>query len=161
MNKGILTIYTDGSHLKHTTGRLGMGGVLVDENGNKIAEFSRELDTNYLKRCFGTADVSNPTCELLANLFALVQFRDYLKGCTKVFMVADYEGVQKFNLKQWKAKLPYIKRIIELTDQEVKKQGLEKKINYRWVKGHQRSILDKDGMWNSYVDKLAKGQKDD
>ena len=30
-----------------------------------------------------------------ANLFALVQFRDHLKGCTKVFMVADYEGVQK------------------------------------------------------------------
>jgi ribonuclease HI len=153
-----LTIYTDGSHLKHTTGRLGIGGVLVDENGDKLDEFSKEINTDYLRDLLGTVDVSNPTCELLANLFALEQFEEYLKDCSEVYMVADYEGVQKFNLKQWKARLPYIKKIVDLTEQEVKKQKLEKRLKYRWVKGHQRSILDIDGMWNDYVDKLAKGQ---
>lgn len=154
------TIYTDGSHLKHTSGRLGVGGVMVDESGNIVSEFSEEIDLGYLKSAFGTSDVSNPTCEMLANLYALLRFRDSLKGCDSVIMKADYIGVQKFNTGEWRAKEPYIKKIKELTEKEVKSQGLTGKLEYAWVKGHQKkSILDPDARWNDYVDKLAKGEK--
>jgi len=153
------TIYTDGSHLKHTTGRLGIGGVLIDENGNKIDEFSVMLSPEYLMENFGTTEVSNPTCEMLANLFALRNFKDQIKNCYSLTMKADYEGVQKFNLGIWKAKESYIKKIKELTEEEVRNQRLQQKIHYEWVKGHQkRSVLSEDAKWNDYVDKLAKGE---
>lgn len=154
-----LTIYTDGSHLKHTSGRLGIGGVLIDEYGNKLDEFSEELSIDYLKRNFGTSDVSNPTCEMLANLFALRIFKDKIKGCSELVMKADYMGVQKFNTGEWKTREPYIKTIKELTDKEVQNQRLQFRIKYEWVKGHQkRSVLSEDAKWNDYVDKLAKGE---
>lgn len=156
-----LTIYTDGSHLKHTSGRLGIGGVLLDDFDNILSEFSEELSIEWLRERYGTSDVSNPTCEMLANLYALVKFRDLIKGCSSLTMKADYEGVQKWNTGIWKARLPYIKAIKDQTTEEIERQGLKGKIHFEWVKGHQKkSILSRDSRWNDYVDKLAKGIKE-
>ena len=157
MNKKLI-IYTDGSHLKHTSGRLGIGGVLLDEAENILGEFSEELSIDWLRTNYGTSDVSNPTCEMLATLIALKKFGDQLKDCNEVIMKADYEGVQKFNMGLWKTKAPYIKKIKEETGKEIRKLGLTGKIKFEWVKGHQKkSILSSDRVWNDYVDKLAKG----
>lgn len=156
-----LTIYTDGSHLKHTTGRLGIGGVLVDNDTNKkIDEFSQELSIDFLKNNYGTSDVSNPTCEMLAALISLRIFKTQIENCNSLCIKADYAGVREFNLGNWHAKAPYIQKIKIETDKEINSIGLRGKISFGWVKGHQnKSILDKDGIWNSYVDILAKGKK--
>lgn len=158
-----LLIYTDGSHLKHTTGRLGIGGVLVDARTNTmLSKFSEEIDLEYLKTHYGTTDVSNPTCEMLANLWALRQFRDWLTGGdTEVCMKADFIGVQNFNTGVWRTKAPYIKTIKEETQKEVLAQGLKDRIHYEWVKGHQTKaaiMADKDAYWNAVVDGLSKGE---
>ena len=60
----------------------------------------------------------------------------------------------------WKIKEPYIKKIKEEIDKEIKKKGLEGRIRFEWVKGHQnKSCMDSDAYWNNMVDLLAKGQK--
>lgn len=154
-----LTIYTDGSHLKHTSGRLGIGGVLI-ENNQKIEEFSEEISIGYMKEKFGTSDVSNPTCEMLATLWALRKFKDKIEKNDEIHMKADYIGVQSFILGKWKIKAPYIQKIKDEIDQELDSQNLRGRIYFEWVKGHQnKSILNPDAIWNSYVDLLAKGQK--
>lgn len=153
-----LTIYTDGSHLKHTTGRLGIGGILV-EDGKEIDKFSVEVSTDYLKRNYQTTDVSNPTCEMLATLFALRKFGWQFKKGDEITMKADYNGVQHFILGDWKIKAPYIKKIKDEIDNEIKSLGLTGRIHFEWVKGHQKkSVLDPDAIWNSRVDLLAKGE---
>lgn len=153
--KRVVNIYTDGSHLKHTTGRLGIGGILVI-GGQEVAKFSREISTDFLKKNFGTTDVSNPTCEMLAALFALKIFKDKLQSTDEVHMKADYLGVQAWNLGLWRIKAPYIQKIKDAIDKEIQDQGLQGRIFFNWVKGHQKSILDPDALWNSKVDLLAK-----
>ena len=153
-----LVIYTDGSHLKHTTGRLGIGGILV-ENGKAIDKFSIEVPTDYLRKNYETSDVSNPTCEMLATLLALRIFGPKFKKGDEIYMKADYNGVQSFISGAWKIKAPYIKKIKEEIDSEISKQGLSGRIHFEWVKGHQKkSVLDPDAIWNGRVDLLAKGE---
>ncbi len=153
-----LTIYTDGSHLKHTTGRLGIGGILV-EGGMAIDSFSLEVSTDYLKKNYETSDVSNPTCEMLAILVALRKFSGKIKKGDEVVMKQDYQGCQGWLGGGWKINAPYIKKIKEEIDAEISKQGLQGRIHFEWVKGHQRkSVLDPDAIWNNRVDKLAKGE---
>lgn len=149
------TIYTDGSHLKHTTGRLGIGGILVDETGKVIDRFSEEIDVDWLKQNYGTSDVSNPTCEMLATLRALKAFKRIIEW-KEVTMKADYQGCQRWTTGQWRCKMPYIKKINDEIQDEIRSQGL--KVSFEWVKGHQRGpALGKDAMFNGMVDKLAKG----
>ena len=77
-----LIIYTDGSHLdKQHGGRLGIGGVLVDPMKNKaISEFSEGINPKYMKITYGAQTCSNPTMELLAAYYALVQFKKELNS---------------------------------------------------------------------------------
>lgn len=153
-------IYTDGSHLKHTTGRLGIGGILLDERG-VVDSFSMEISIEYLKKTYGTSDVSNPTCEMLATLFALRNFKKYFGSRDQICMKADYNGVQNFILGNWKIKAPYIQKIKDEIDKEIDSQNLRGRIYFEWVKGHQKkSVLDPDAYWNNQVDLLAKGQED-
>ena len=152
-------IYTDGSHLKHTTGRLGIGGILTEDSKKEIDSFSVEVSTDYLKENFGTSDVSNPTCEMLAVLIALRNFRKQIKKGDEVILKADYLGVREWNLGKWKIKAPYIAKIKAAIDAEIKAQGLQGRVSFEWVKGHQsRSVLDPDAIWNNRVDLLAKGE---
>lgn len=152
------TIYTDGSHLKHTSKRLGVGGVMVDESDNIIDEFSEEVSIDFLKTTYGTSDVSNPTCEMLAALFAIKKFGSKMKPGDEACIKADYTGVMNFNTGVWKARLPYIILIRDEIQNEIKKQKLN--ITFGWVKGHQaKGILSQDSKWNNYVDLLAKGEK--
>lgn len=153
-----MKIYTDGSHLdKQNDGRLGVGGVLIDENGKKISEFSSELSKQYMKVSFGADKCSNPSAELTAVYHALLKFKKDLIGVDEVIVYADYIGVKSWMNGEWKIKEPYIQNIKNKIDYEIKKQGLQGKIRFEWVKGHNKGN-DPDTYWNNYVDKLAKDE---
>ena len=152
-------IYTDGSHLdKQHGGRLGCGGVLVVD-GKAIKTFSKELTGAYMKMMFGSDKCSNPSAELTAVYLALKEFRKELKGANKIIFHADFSGVKEWMTGKWKVKEVIIKNIKAKVDEEIAAQGLADKISFEWVKGHQslRDNKDPHAYWNSYVDKLAKG----
>ena len=160
-------IYIDGSHLdKQHNGRLGIGGVLVDLSGpgmgRLINEFSIELSPEYMNLTFGAEKCSNPSAELTALLHALYKFKKLYGPSDIVVIHADYIGVKSWMEGTWKIKEPYIARIKNDIDDEIRKQDLRGRISYEWVKGHQsKSALssDPDAYWNNYVDRLAKGEK--
>lgn len=156
----LLRMYTDGSHFKHTTGRLGVGGVLVDENNNILAEFSKEVSIDYLKLTYGTSDVSNPTCEMLAVYWGLVEFKKFLKSSNvEVISKADYLGVMNWINGTWKINKNYIQKIKDDIKAEMKALNLDGRITFDWVKGHQKNIVRySDAYWNDYVDSLSKGE---
>ena len=155
-------IYTDGSHLKRTTGRLGIGGIITEGAFKKIDSFSEELSVDYLRKNYGTSDVSNPTCEMLAALESIKIFSKYIKPGDEVVIKSDYSGVQNFILGKWKIKAPYIQKIKNEIDKELDSRGIRNQVDFEWVKGHQnKSVLDPDAFWNNQVDLLAKGQEDD
>jgi len=166
--KKSLHVYTDGSHLKHGSGRLGIGGVLVDYSypnslpGALIDEFSEELPTALLKSKFGPGaeTCSNPTAELAAVLFALKKFGKYFKGVDEIYICADYIGVREWMTGAWKVKEPYIQNIKDQIQSEIKKLGITNKVKYKWVKGHQKSSESADAFWNNRCDLLAKGEID-
>lgn len=166
MRKRDIVIYTDGSHLKHTTGRLGVGGVMIEKTTNKIIhEFSKEVLVDYLKLTYGTSDVSNPTCEMLAIYWALVEFKKYIKENDIVTFKCDYQGVpawiaggdKKNKIPAWKINKPYIQKIKDDIVKQIYKQGLDGRANFEWIRGHQKGNST-DAIWNNYVDLLAKGQ---
>jgi len=147
-----IDIYTDGSHLKHTTGRIGVGGVMIKDD-KPISEFSKYISPEYLKFMYGTSDCSNPTAEMLAVLIALQSFSKELKKYDMIVFHADYLGVKNWMEGNWKVKAPYIQAIKNDITEEIKRQGLTNKVKFEWVKGHSGQ------KWNEYVDKLAKGEK--
>jgi ribonuclease HI len=160
-----LIIYTDGSHLdkqKKQGGRLGAGGVIVKpmygQPGIPLGEFSQELDFNDMRIKYGATDPSNPTAEMMAVLIALQTFKKQLKQVDKVIMKADYLGCKEWNLGNWKIKEPYIQKIKDEIDKEIEEQNLEGRIDFEWVRGHQKGYSP-DVYWNNYVDLLAKGEK--
>lgn len=157
-------IYTDGSHLdKQNNGRLGVGGVLVDLKGpgmgTLLNKFSTELTPEYMNLSFGASKCSNPSAELVAVLHALYAFRGSWGPFDTIVLHADYLGVREWMTGKWKIKEPYIVRIKSDIDKEITRQGLQGRIEYRWVKGHQKfNGYDPDVYWNNYVDSLAKGK---
>ena len=163
-------IYTDGSHLdKQNNGRLGVGGVLVLPSstggiGKLIDKFSTELIESYMNLYFGTTKCSNPSAELVAVLHSLYNFSKYFTNEDTISIYADYIGVREWMTGKWKIKEPYIARIKSDIDEEIRKLGLVGRIDYNWIKGHQKntkSIIDPDIYWNNYVDLLAKGKNQD
>ena len=160
-----LDIYTDGSHLKRTTGRLGIGGVLIDlgQNqplGKKLDEFGVELDTRDMKANFGPGaeNCSNPTAELTAVLISLKNFGPLIKDADIITIHADYIGVKEWMTGNWKIKEPYIAKIKIAIENEIVNQKISGQIEYAWVRGHQKySPSNPDIHWNTYVDLLAKG----
>lgn len=160
--KKIIKIYTDGSHLKRTTGRIGCGGLMCDVSGGGLGKeldhFSVELTKEYLLSEFGTADVSNPTAEMVGALEALRRF-NIPSDTDEIIMLQDYLGVMSWNTGTWKIKAPYIRKIKSDIDREIKRKGLSGKISWQWVKAHQgKSVLDPDAIRNNQADKLAKGE---
>lgn len=162
-------IYIDGSHLdKQHNGRLGIGGVLVDLNdktggttngmGKLINKFSIELTPEYMKLSFGADKCSNPSAELTALLYALYQFKGSYGPNDKVIVHADYLGVREWMMGNWKIKEPYIARIKADIDKEIHNQSLQGRIEFKWVKGHQKDNTNPDVYWNNFVDSLAKGE---
>lgn len=151
-----LKIYTDGSHLKHTTGRLGVGGIIVKDD-KIIDEFSKEVSTDYLKLSYGTSDVSNPTCEMLAALHALYYFKNDINAHDTIELYADYQGVSSWLNGTWKINKPYIQKIKDDINEEINRQHLKGRITFHWVKGHQKGD-NQDAIYNNIVDKLSKGE---
>lgn len=154
-------IYTDGSDLKHTSRRLGVGGILIDPGmggtyGKKIGEFSEELSREEILRDYGTSDCSNPFAEMVAVYKAIQKFSSVFKPGDEVTFKADYEGIVGWLSGKWKAKQPYIKQIRDEILGVLKSSPW--KSDFEWVKGHQaKSVMSPDAFWNGEVDKLAKG----
>ena len=163
----VLEIYTDGSHLKLTTGRLGIGGVLIDPSqqqplGKLLGKFSIELQPAELKTKFGPGaeTCSNPTAELTAVLVSLRKFADKIKNAEIITVHADYIGVKEWMTGAWRVREPYIANIKKEIDSEIAKQGLTGKVQFAWVKGHQKYLAgDPDIHWNDFCDGLAKGER--
>jgi ribonuclease HI len=156
-----LDVFIDGSHLNKQSdnGRLGIGGVVVDMSSDKIIDqFSIELTPSFMKDNFGADKCSNPSAELTALYIALQRFKGVLSKADSVVFHADYLGVKEWMMGSWKTKEPYIAKIKECAEEEIKNQGLTNKVSYVWVKGHQNNNTSKDAYWNNYVDKLAKGE---
>lgn len=149
------TIYTDGSQLdKQHHGRLGCGGVILDEFGKLKDKFGEELTSDYMLKSYQTEDCSNPTMEMMGVLKALQNFN--IEPGSEITLKADYLGVREWNTGKWKINKPYIKKIYSQIQKTIKDKKL--KVKFEWVKGHQsKSIMDSDAYWNNYVDKLAKG----
>lgn len=154
-------IYTDGSHFKGKgSGRLGVGGVLVDPDGTgkygkEVASFSQEMLQSFMKTTYSGIDVSNPTMELYAVLFALKEFKGSYSAQNLIIIRNDYLGVSKWLNDEWKINKPYIRSIYNEIKKLVHDQGLN--VKFEWVKGHQK-VHDQDSYWNDVVDKLSKGQ---
>lgn len=158
-------IYIDGSHLdKQNNGRLGIGGIIIDPSMPGTlgirGKFSRELTPEYMRTEFGAIKCSNPSAELTAVLFAIREFKSLLSGKSEAIIFADYIGVREWMTGKWKIKEPYIKKIKEAIDKEIKSQGLTGRLSFEWVRGHQKGN-NPDVIWNNYADILAKGQEED
>ncbi len=158
-----LNIYVDGSHLdKQNNGRLGVGGILVKPSsgslGKSLETFAHELTSEYMRSEYGALKCSNPSAELVAVLFALREFKGIFKNIEKIKIHADYIGVREWCNGAWKIKEPYIKKIKEAIDKEIKQQGLLGKIEYVWVRGHQKNNNEPETYWNNQADLLAKGE---
>ena len=157
-----LDIYIDGSHLdKQNNGRLGVGGVIVDLNkgfghGTVLNSYSMELLPEYMKVTFGADKCSNPSAELAALLHALYSFKKEISEAKEIVVHADYKGVKEWMDGNWRINESYIRAIKNDIDREIYKQGLQGRIRYEWVRGHQNDGSD-DTYWNNHVDKLAKG----
>lgn len=153
-------VFTDGSDFKATSKRLGVGGILVNLDqggkfGKNIGEFSEELNRTDILRTYGTDQCSNPFAEMVATYYGLQKFSAVFKPGDHIVFFSDYEGVQKWLSGEWKAKLPYI---IQIRDEILDILGRSPwAVEFKWVKGHQTSILSPEAYWNSEVDKLAKG----
>ena len=157
-------IYTDGSHFKNGgSGRLGIGGILIDPDKNpprgEIKEkFSMEILKDYLKVHYGTEDCSNPTMEMLAALTALREFKNSFGKNDKIILMMDYEGVKYWIEGKWQAKKSYIRLLRDEIKKEISDQNLD--IEFKWIKGHQKaSEVSSESYWNNKVDKLAKGEE--
>ena len=157
-------IYTDGSHFKNGgSGRLGIGGILIDPGKNPprgeiIEKFSMEILKDYLRVHYGTDDCSNPTMEMLAVLTALREFKEFFGKNDKIILMMDYEGVKYWIEGKWQAKKSYIRQLRDEIKKEISDQNLE--IEFKWIKGHQIvSESSNESYWNNKVDKLAKGEE--
>lgn len=154
-------IYTDGSHFKGKggSGRLGIGGVIVDPekgpNGKELGNFSVEILPEFMKLHYGTADTSNPTMEILAALQALDEFKGLIDEDTLVVMYQDYLGVSSWMTGKWRITKPYIRKIKEEIDKTIRDRNLT--VKWEWVRGHQKSTST-EAYWNNVVDSLAKGE---
>lgn len=153
-------IYTDGSDLKHTTHRMGIGGVLVDPRQDKIIEsFSEELPLKYLKFKYGTSDCSNPTAEMIAVRRSLELWSRKFKAGDHIDMYQDYMGVSEWLQGNWEAKKPYIKTLVTEIHELLRKSQIQ--VDWHWVKAHQgRNATSREAAYNEIVDKLAKGEND-
>ncbi len=149
-------IYTDGSDLKHTTRRLGVGGVLLDQDWKELDRFGLEIDRLKILSDYNTTDCSNPFAEMIAVKEALLRFSKFIKPGSRITLKSDYRGVTEWMTGGWKTKAPYIKQVKEEILDIIRDRKLQ--VNFMWVKGHQ-SIMSRDSIYNNLVDGLAKGNK--
>lgn len=151
-------IYTDGSDLKHTSHRLGCGGLLLNGAGEELDRFSEELSHDYMRKEFGTTDCSNPTAEMIGVLRALEAWGPNFKKGDKVEFCQDYIGCGSWVQGKWQAKKPYIKKITLEIQKKIKELGID--TTWTWVQGHQSGskIKGTPAYYNNIVDQLAKGK---
>lgn len=152
------TVYTDGSDLKHTSHRMGVGGVLI-RDGQKYDEFSYELGLKYLRENYGTDDCSNPMAEMLAIKVAFDEWERFFNPGDEVEFKSDYTGCKEWLSGRWKINKPYIKKVYDEIQRYIESTGIIP--TFSWVKGHQvgPSIYGTDKYWNDLTDKLSKGDR--
>lgn len=145
-------LYTDGSHFKSSSinGRLGIGGVLINESGEIVDYLSKEVDRYEINEIYNTSDVSNPTMEMYAVLLSLRKFSKRFQFNDYIEIFADYLGVISWMNNEWRINKPYIRMIKSDIELEIKNQKLE--VKFIKVKGHSNEYF------NDLADKLAKGE---
>lgn len=127
-------LYTDGSHLKGGSDRLGIGAVLVESPRDvMLDQLSVMVDRSEFRTRYGTEDVSNPTMEMLAVYVALSRFSEVLTG-NSVEILADYIGVREWMTGKWKITKPYIRKIKEDIDLLISEYNIT--LKFTWIKGH-------------------------
>ena len=95
--------------------------------------------------------------EMLAVLYAFYNFKNELKNADSVEFKMDYIGVREWMTGKWKINKPYIAKIKNDIDEEIKNLGLKGKISFKWIKAHQQGN-EPDIVFNNLVDVLAKGE---
>jgi len=128
-----VNIYTDGRHAKSKKHDISYGICMIDSS-NTIKTHSGEVDVAAFFEKFGEY-VSNPTAELYAAAKVLEIFR-YAKNL-HITIHSDFNGVQKWISKEWKAKKPYIKFLLEYIEiymAQLKANGSQ--VELKWIKGH-------------------------
>lgn len=142
-----IDIYTDGRHAKGTLHDVSYGACMIPPEG-PILNHSGIVDVPAFFEMFG-AYVSNPTAELYAAAKMLEIFR-HGKGLD-ITIFSDYNGVQKWISKEWRAKKNYIQFLLEHIDhykEELKKNGST--VKFEWIKGHAGN------KYNELADSLCK-----
>lgn len=143
-------IYIDGSYLE---GKVGYG-VIILKGGEKIAEFSGQVNANGLQitdyglRIKSPINNPQPTSarQVLGEIFAAKKAIIWCKEnkVDNVSIYYDYEGIKKWATGEWKAKQPLTKGYTDFVRSS--------KVRVRWNK-----VISHSGVyWNEKVDKLAR-----
>lgn len=133
----VFNVFTDGSWRPSTPNRIG-AGIVVVENNEIIEEFMLYRDNEEM------AQMRQICGELIA---AMESVRIAVeRGYDKIVINFDYNGVEKWCTKQWKAKTKYT----QMYQDYMTKMGEKINIEFVWVKGHSKNVF------NEYADYLAK-----
>ncbi len=138
-----LDIYTDGSHLKHTTDYIGYGAFCKYEQNEY--NLSGTVTKDLFEKYNFNGKISNPTAEFIAFHQVLLRLNTVKCKVIATFYI-DYIGVSKWMTGQWKTKQQNIRGIKNRCDALKNKHD----IKYKHVSGHS-GVLG-----NDIADKMAK-----
>lgn len=150
---GKTVFYIDGSHIKGTE-RMGFG-IYTKIDGVEYVHH-QPVDPSWIAEFVGEDEklfkkVSNCTMEVLSGVYLLKHLSESLRT-DAVLIRYDYEGVGCWLRGFWKAREPYIVKIVELGKKfmkSVEEKGIT--IEWEWVRGHNGNA------GNEAVDGIAKG----
>jgi len=143
-----IEIYTDGSHMKHGDGYLGIGAYCKYKgNEYKLSKDCKNLLVEYNIK----EKISNPTCEFIGFCEILKMIYNTETKFNFIFKI-DYIGVEKWMKGEWKCKKSYIKKIKEKCDFYIK--NINSGIKIEHVEGHSGNY------GNNQADILAKSKNE-
>lgn len=131
--KGEANVFTDGSYNKKLN-YSSYGVVFIGENGNE------SFSSGSLEDVYGSKNVTGEIEGVKEAISKAIHFK-----YSKLRIFYDYEGIEKWAIKEWKAKKQISKDYVEFID----KNSSKIKIEFQHVKGH--SGIEK----NELADKLA------
>jgi len=135
LTREVINISTDGSHRKKSN-VVGIGGFCQYKGSNYA--FSMNYTQEELCKILGVyfMEVSNPTAEYYANLFALENLRGLRDKC--IIIECDFNGCASWFNEKWQRKNEGIIKIhnrIKLLQNEFLKE-YNTEVSIKWVKGH-------------------------
>lgn len=147
LEKNIINVYTDGSHIKNKKEYVSIGSYFV--YNNKEYNLCRICDNEILKKYKIENNVSNPTAEFLAFSETIESIKELEGYKNKIYIFyIDYIGIEKWMKGEWKIEKEYIKKIKEYVNKIIGKYKIKYIIKH--IKGHSGNI------GNERADILAK-----